>query len=103
MLTVMKSPSSHDYKKGLRYRVHKIPGNQRPTNRMQGVTESTLLALTIVAVIAFALLAFMANRSGRQVISAFLAAGAWLFFASGVLTWLWRIKGRATLGRAPRP
>jgi vacuolar-type H+-ATPase subunit I/STV1 len=52
-----------------------------------------MLASTIVAVIAFALLAFIANRRGRQIISAFLAAGAWLFLASGVLIWLWRLRG----------
>jgi hypothetical protein len=54
--------------------------------------EPTLFALTIAEVIAFAWLAFMANRSRRQVISAFLAAGAWLFLASGVLIWLWRLR-----------
>jgi hypothetical protein len=64
---------------------------------MPGVTEPTLLALTIAAVIAFALRAFMANRSGRQLISAFLAAGAWLFFASGVLIWLWRLRSPNTI------
>ena len=59
-----------------------------------------MLASTIVAVVAFALLAFIANRRGRQIISAFLAAGAWLFLvsgfwflASGVLIWLWRLRG----------
>ena len=60
---------------------------------MSWVTGPTLLGLAIVAVTAFALLAFIANRSGRQLISAFLAAGAWLFFAFGVLIWLWRLRG----------
>ncbi len=50
----------------------------------------TLLALTMVAVIGFALLALFATRNGSQLISAFLATGMWLFLASSVLIWLWR-------------
>ncbi len=42
----------------------------------------TLLALTMVAVIGFALLALFATRNGSQLISAFLATGMWLFLAS---------------------
>ena len=45
----------------------------------------TLLALTMVAVIGFALLALFAARNGSQLISAFLATGMWLFLASSVL------------------
>ncbi len=57
---------------------------------MPGPAASTLIALTGGAVIAFAFLAFIANRRGRQVISALLAAVAWLFLAAGALIWLWQ-------------
>ena len=39
---------------------------------------------------AFALSAFACDRSGHTIISTFIAAGAWLFGAFGVLVWYWR-------------
>lgn len=64
-------------------------------NRIQGrkvfeLIGLTPLALTIVVVISFALLAVLATRNGGQIISAFLAVGIWLFFAFSVLVWLRR-------------
>ena len=42
-----------------------------------------------LATVAVALLAFLANHKGRQVIAAFLAAAAWLFVGLNVLIWFW--------------
>jgi hypothetical protein len=49
-----------------------------------------LLILAGVTTLAFALSAFAFDRLGYTIISPFLAAGAWLFGAFGVLVWLWR-------------
>jgi hypothetical protein len=38
---------------------------------------------------ALALLAIFANRSGRVVLAALLAAAAWLFIALAISIWLW--------------
>jgi uncharacterized protein (DUF697 family) len=52
--------------------------------------DLTPLALTMVVVIGFAFLGALASRNGRQLVSAVLAAGIWLFLASSVLVWFWR-------------
>jgi hypothetical protein len=49
-----------------------------------------LLIATGVATLAFALSAFACDRSGHKIIGPFLAAGAWLFGAFGILVWYWR-------------
>jgi len=47
-----------------------------------------LLILAGITTLAFAL--FACDRLGHTIISPFLAAGAWLFGAFGVLVWFWR-------------
>ena len=49
----------------------------------------------ILVTFALALLAFIANRSGRVVIAALLAAAAWLF--AGLDVWIWFPSLRAFL------
>ena len=49
-----------------------------------------LLIVAGVTTLAFALSAFTCDRLGHTIISPFLAAGAWLFGAFGVLVWYWR-------------
>jgi hypothetical protein len=49
-----------------------------------------LLVLTGITMLAFALSAFVFDRLGHKIISPFLAAGAWLSAAFGVLVWFWR-------------
>lgn len=49
-----------------------------------------LLAGTGVTLLAFAFSAFACDQLGYKIISPFLAAGAWLSAAFGVLVWLWR-------------
>jgi len=49
-----------------------------------------LLVATGVTMLAFALSAFACDRLGHKILSPFLAAGAWLSAAFGVLVWLWR-------------
>jgi hypothetical protein len=54
-------------------------------------SKSTWLLVAIgVTMLAFALSAFACDRLGYTIISPFLAAGAWLSAAFGVLAWLWR-------------
>jgi tellurite resistance protein TehA-like permease len=54
-------------------------------------TKATwVLILTGVTGLAFALSAFAYDRLGHRIISAFLAAGAWLCAAFGALVWFWR-------------
>jgi vacuolar-type H+-ATPase subunit I/STV1 len=50
-----------------------------------------LLILAGLTTLAFALSAFACDRLGHKIISPFLAAGAWLFGAFGVLVWFWRL------------
>jgi hypothetical protein len=52
--------------------------------------STLLLVLTGVTLLAFALSAFACDRLGYKIISPFLAAGAWLSAAFGLLVWLWR-------------
>jgi hypothetical protein len=49
-----------------------------------------LFAVIGVTLLAFAISAFSCDRLGYKIISPFLAAGAWLSAAFGVLVWLWR-------------
>jgi hypothetical protein len=49
-----------------------------------------LIVVTAGTTLAFALAAFALDRSGHKIISPFLAAGAWLFGAFGLLVWYWR-------------
>jgi hypothetical protein len=49
-----------------------------------------LLVVTGITTLAFALSAFACDRAGHKIISPFLAAGAWLFGAFGLLVWYWR-------------
>jgi len=49
-----------------------------------------LLIIAGVTTLAFALSAFACDRLGHKIISPFLAAGALLFGAFGVLVWFWR-------------
>jgi hypothetical protein len=56
-----------------------------PTSR-----ATWLLVITAVITLAFALAAFVLDRSGHKVIAPFLAAGAWLFGAFALLVWYWR-------------
>jgi hypothetical protein len=49
-----------------------------------------LLIIAGFTTLAFALSAIACDRLGHRIISPFLAAGAWLFGAFGVLVWFWR-------------
>ena len=53
-------------------------------------TATWVLILTGITGLAFGLSAFAYDRLGYKIISAFLAAGAWLCAAFGALVWCWR-------------
>jgi hypothetical protein len=53
-------------------------------------TSMWLLIATGFTLLAFALSAFACDQLGYKIVSPFLAAGAWLSAAFGVLVWLWR-------------
>jgi tellurite resistance protein TehA-like permease len=57
---------------------------------LPATTATWVLILTGVTGLAFALSAFAYDRLGYRIISAFLAAGAWLCAAFGALVWFWR-------------
>jgi hypothetical protein len=53
--------------------------------------EPMVLAAVFLTFLTFALAAFGLDRLGYRMISAILAAGAWLFLALGALEiWFWR-------------
>lgn len=56
----------------------------------------------ILVTFALALLAFIANRSGRVVIAALLAAAAWLFAGLDVWIWFWSGWGTRMPPRSPK-
>jgi hypothetical protein len=57
---------------------------------LPATTATWVLILTGITGLAFASSAFACDRLGSRIISAFLAAGAWLCAAFGVLVWFWR-------------
>ena len=48
------------------------------------------VAVVLLNALSFASLAYVTNRRGHHAVAALLAAGAWLFGATGVLIWFWR-------------
>jgi hypothetical protein len=58
--------------------------------QLQIARATWVLILTGVTGLAFTLSAFACDQLGRTIISPFLAAGAWLCAAFGVLVWFWR-------------
>jgi hypothetical protein len=65
-----------------------IIGSLRAPGSPKLIEMAPVLAFNVGATVAFALLAFTAQRKGHQIIGAILAAAAWSFLAFSVVVWL---------------
>lgn len=65
-------------------------------------TKSTwLLIVTCITGVAFTLSAIACDRLGHKLISALLAAGAWLSAAFAAFVWFWRLGRASQVLKAP--